>query len=193
MRKLFIVLSLLTVPVISWLFFFNQQPKAVALPVTGTVPAFSLTDTDQKAFTLTNLQNKVWVVNFMFTTCSGICPVMTRNLVPVYDYFRNDSGVMLVSISVNPENDSPDVLKKYAERYALDTNKWQFLTGERAEIERLAIHGFKVGTVEEPVFHSNYFILVDRKGQIRGYYDGTDKKKVKELKSAIAVLLKEGA
>ena len=99
--------------------------------------------------------------------------------------------VAFVSISVNPENDSSDRLKEYAKQYQANNRTWKFLTGPREDIQRLAVFSFKVGSVQEIVMHSAYFALVDRKGYIRGYYEGTDKKKIDQLFKDIAFLVKE--
>jgi len=100
-------------------------------------------------------------------------------------------NVTQVSITVNPEFDSAHVLQKYAEKYKANTSKWHFLTGSRAQITELAVKSFKLGSIEEPVFHSSKFALVDRQGLIRGYYDGVQPGEVSQLFTDITVLLKE--
>lgn len=171
--------------------FFQRALKVESLPVYGQVNSFRLLDTQGREFTLKDLKGKVWLTDFIFTTCGGICPVMTKNMAALYRSFLTIDSVEMVSISVNPEHDSPDVLAAFARKYHADTTKWHFLTGERDEIKRLAVESFQVGSVEEPIFHSDRFVLVDRQGRIRGYYDGTQQKSINTLFKDIAALIKE--
>ncbi|MEK7083802.1 MAG: SCO family protein [Patescibacteria group bacterium] len=166
---------------------FSREP----LPVYAGIAPFELTDSLDRKVSLRDLHGKVWVANFMFTTCSGICPMMTRNMGMIYRNFQNDDALRFVSVSVNPENDSPDVLKKYAEKNGADPQKWIFLTGSRDDIQKLVAGSFKLGDIKEPVFHSSYFALVDRQGRIRGYYDGTEDIAVQKLLKDIMRLRKE--
>lgn len=177
----------------SYLFFTQEltKLKKQSLPILGKVPYFTLYDAENKPFTLRNLQGKIWVVDFMFTTCSGICPMLSRNMAKLSDLSVAHENIEFVSITVNPEYDSPAVLADYAKTYNADSKKWHFLTGSRGEIENLAVHGFKVGSVNEPIFHSGYFILVDPKGQIRGFYEGTKSEELKKLTRDIADLKNE--
>lgn len=161
--------------------------------VLAEVMDFHLIDSQGEQFSLEDLKGKIWVVDFIFTTCSGICPIMSQHMSRIYQSYRHNDAVHLVSISVNPEYDSPEVLARYAQRYSADPDTWHFLTGSRKAIEDLAVHGFKVGSAQEPVFHSAYFILVDSKGRIRQYYEGTEKKTVAKIKMDIRRLLQERA
>ncbi len=170
---------------------FQRALKVESLPVYGQVNSFQLLDTQGREFRLNNLKGKVWLVDFIFTTCGGICPVMTKNMAALYRSFLPIDSVEMVSVSVNPENDSPDILARFARKYHADTTKWHFLTGARDEIKRLAVESFKVGSLEEPIFHSDRFVLVDREGRIRGYYDGTQQKSIDTLFKDIAALIKE--
>jgi protein SCO1/2 len=160
---------------------FLQKPLLLSLPVYGEVTPFRLIDARGQPFDSARLNNKVWVTAFFFTTCSGICPIMTKNLKSLHDMYSASPDVEFVSISVNPEQDTPEALAAYAQKYAADTGRWHFLTGAREDITRIATRNFKVGSVDEPVFHSAYFILVDRGGRIRGYYEGTQGEEVKRL------------
>ena len=160
---------------------FFQKPPQSSLPAYGRVGQFRLIDAQGQAFDSARLDNKVWVTAFFFTTCSGICPIMTKNLKSLQDMYQAYPDVEFVSISVNPEQDTPQALSAYAQKYAADTKRWHFLTGSREDITKAAVRGFKVGSVDEPIFHSASFVLVDRQGNIRGYYDGTNKDEVKKL------------
>ena len=160
---------------------FFQKPPQPSLPVYGWVGQFRLIDARGQPFDSARLNNKVWVTAFFFTSCSGICPIITKNLKSLQDMYQAYPDVEFVSISVNPEQDTPQALSAYAQKYAADTNRWHFLTGSREDITKVAVRGFKVGSVDEPIFHSASFVLVDRQGNIRGYYDGTNKDEVKKL------------
>ena len=170
---------------------FQRTLKVEPLPVYGKVSDFHLYDSSGREFSLKNLQNKIWVADFIFTTCGGICPVMTKNLAALHRSFLPLEGIEIVSISVNPENDTPQVLAKFAKKYNADTNKWHFLTGPRKEIKTLAVESFRLGSVDEPIFHSDRFVLVDARARIRGYYDGTQQKSLNALFKDMANLMKE--
>lgn len=167
---------------------FLKGPPNDSLPVYGQVAPFRLMDARGQAFDSSRLNNKVWIAAFFFTTCSGICPIMTKNLKSLQDRYRSYPDVAFVSISVNPEQDTPPALAEYARKYGADTERWHFLTGAREDITRVAVQGFKVGSVDEPIFHSASFILVDRRGRIRGYYEGTRREAVERLSKDLVQL-----
>ncbi len=172
-------------------FLFARQTDRPDLPVLGQVHDFNLFDEKGEEFSLSTLQGDIWIANFFFTTCSDICPVMSKNMASLHRSFALVSDVTQVSITVNPEFDSASVLQKYAEKYRANTSKWHFLTGTRAQITELAVKSFKLGSIEEPVFHSSKFALVDRKGMIRGFYDGVQPGEVSQLFKDIVYLSKE--
>lgn len=161
------------------------------LPVLGKVPRFELTDSRGKAFGLDDLSSKIWVIDFIFTTCPGPCPAMTANLATVHQRFAYDKRVHLVSVTVNPGYDSAAVLAHYAKRYHADTSSWHFLTGAEDAIHQLARDGFKIGDPDDISIHSQQFALVDAFGQIRGYYLGTDAQAIDRLKDDIKKLRRE--
>ena len=169
-------------------YFHKPTPP---LPVLGEIAEFKLSNSSGTTTSLNDLKGKVWVADFIFTTCGGICPVMSANMAKLHRSYVLVNDVRLVSISVNPDTDTPAVLTAYAKRYKADTNKWFFLTGAETDIQKMVVGSFKLGKIDEPIFHSGYFTLVDRQGNIRGYYDGTDKDKVTQLFKDIAQLLKE--
>ncbi len=189
---IFIFLGICLFTVVTGIFFFSEiNPKK--LPIYGQLQNFQLMDSTEKEFTLQNMSGKIWVADFVFTTCGSICPLMTKNMAALYRSYKLEPRVEFVSISVNPENDSPQVLAEYAKKNGADVNRWHFLTGSREAITQLAVEGFKIGSTEEPVFHSAKFILVDPQGRIRGYYEGTAQKEVRKLFKELAQLMKERA
>ena len=171
-------------------YLFTQETKKKNLPVLGQVYDFQLTDAQGDAFSLKELKGKIWTANFFFTTCAGICPVMTKNMASLHRSFELLDNVNHVSITVNPEFDSTEILAKYALKYNANQSKWHFLTGSRSQVKELAIKSFKLGSIEEPVFHSSKFALVDQNGFIRGYYDGVQSGEVSQLFQDISILLK---
>ena len=162
--------------------FYLKEKKFPALPIYNAVEDFKLKNQSGHDVGLANLKGKVWVADFMFTTCSGICPMMTKNMSSLQKGISQYKDVNLVSISVNPESDSPEVLNAYAQKYNAHGDQWLFLTGSRDQIQKLAVQSFKIGDMKEIVFHSSLFVLVDRKGIIRGYYDGTDEERLNALR-----------
>lgn len=161
----------------------------------GPAPSFQMTDQTGSRFDSASLRGKVWVVEFFFTRCTGVCPVMNRNMKKVYDALKDFDGFEIVSISVDPEHDTPETLAQYAEQYGADATKWHFLNGPKDEVVRLSREGFLLGTSEVPeeFVHSNRFVLVGRDGQIQGYYNGTDEADVHQLISDALRLVREEA
>lgn len=158
-------------------------------PATGDsayrVPGFTLTDQDGQTFDLGMHQKKI-VLDFFFTRCPTICPVMARNMLEVYRALADDPDVLLVSVSIDPEHDTPERLTRYRKRLGADDGRWIFLTGDRDSIYDMARNLFFVsavpaGTHVEEIIHSDNFILLDDKHRIRGYYRGTDDESVRQL------------
>jgi protein SCO1/2 len=146
----------------------------------GPAPDFNLTERSNRKVTRQDLAGKVWVANFIFTRCAGACLVMSSNMRKLQDALFED--IRLVSFSVDPYNDTPEVLTEYAKRYGAHPDRWLFLTGDPEGIQKLSVGGFKLaldptsGTEVEPITHSSRVVLVDRNANIRGYY-GTDEAK----------------
>ena len=156
-----------------------------SLPLMGSAPPFTLTDSRNLSVSNTDLENKIWIADFFFSTCAGPCPTMSANMKTIQDRFAKRSDIRLVSFSVNPAYDTPEILQQYAAKLRADTERWHFLTGPEEEILRISVEGFKIGDPELIYRHSQKFVLVDRQGMIRGYYDGTDKAAVAKLAIAI--------
>jgi protein SCO1/2 len=155
-------------------------------PVLGTVPTFALIERSGLPLTSADLTGHVWVADFIFTRCPDFCPALTTRMAEHQKTLTTgDDPVRLVSFSVDPENDRPDVLRTYAARTNA-SGHWSFVTGDRAALVALLRDGFKVawadgGPPTSPITHSDRFVLVDRQLRIRGYYHGTDVADVQRL------------
>jgi len=172
-------------------FSFKKEFSRAPLPHLGKVQAFTLQDAQGQAFASNSLNGKIWLASFFFTTCGDVCPRMTKNLSALSRTFNQVDGISLVSITVNPEYDSPEVLSRYAQQFKGRHSNWHFLTGSRTAIQEIMTKSFKVGDASEPIFHSTHFPLVDSKGNIRGYYDGTNPKEINQLYKDAVSLMKE--
>lgn len=161
------------------------------------VSPFSLIGHNGKTITEKDLDSKIFVADFFFTTCHGICPRMSSQMQRVFEYYKGNKEVMFLSHTVNPGYDSIPVLADYAARHGADPNQWIFLTGDKKQIYELARKSYLVDASEgnggaEDFVHTQNFALVDRNRHIRGYYDGTDSLEVNKLILDIEILLKEG-
>lgn len=158
------------------------------------IPEFSFTNQEGNEVGREKMDGKITVVDFFFTSCPNICPVMSSEMERVNDMFRNEDKVQIMSISIDPEYDSPEVLRKYAEKHNATAGKWDFLTGGIAETYQLAKCGFAIPTVDgqgiaDDFVHSDKFMLIDELGRIRGYYSGTSREDVDLLILETKVLL----
>jgi protein SCO1/2 len=187
--KIYIAIAAL---LIATYFFKNSEPEN-NLPVIGNIPDFEFVNSEGETITLTSLKGKVWVADFIFTTCNMACPIMTGNMNIIHKKYKQNDDVRLVSISVYPEYDTPEVLTKYASQYNANTDRWYFLTGEESTVQEVIKDGFKIGDYEDIIFHSEKFALVDRSGMIRAYYNGMKTEDMKKLKKDINSLLKENS
>jgi protein SCO1 len=177
---------------VATLLLLGCAPKSTT-PDYGTVPDFLLTERSNRKVSRQDLAGKVWVADFIFTRCAGICLAMSTNMQQLQD--RLPAEVHLVSFSVDPYNDTPAVLTEYANRYGADHDRWLFLTGEPDAIQKLSIGGFKLaldttnGTETEPITHSSRMALVDKEGRIRGYYGTEDTDALDRLVEDVKKLL----
>jgi len=172
---------LLAIPlVVATAFFFVWRAEITRLasrniPAYGQVPPFQLTNQNGQPFGSANLENKIWIADFVFTSCPGPCPIISSRMSELQKPLEK-SDVHLVSFSVDPDKDTPEVLRNYAEKLHARPNRWDFLTGDKTAIYQLSQKGFKLAAADGsdemgvPV-HSTRLVLVDRHGQIRGYYD----------------------
>jgi len=142
----------------------------------GEVPAFRLTERSGQALGSEELRGRIWVANFIFTTCPDVCPALTAQMRRLDDLLEASDRPVRVSISVDPARDTPEVLTRYAGQHGVGDD-WYLLTGDRAAIATLLADGFHVafadgGPPERPITHSDRFVLVDERLRIRGYYHG---------------------
>jgi protein SCO1/2 len=152
--------------------------EANKLPVRGTLNDFTFTDQSNNEVTLKTLKGHVWLAGFIFTRCAGTCQTITNGMVELNKKLADNPRVQLVSISMDPEYDSPAMLQAYAQAHAATSPRWHFVTGPKEQIFHMTRDDFKLAVVEagqnkdEPIIHSSLLALIDQKGRIRGYYDG---------------------
>jgi protein SCO1/2 len=174
------------------------------LATIGAVPAFSFIDQNEKTITNTDFKDKVYIVEFFFTTCPSICPIMTENMLKIQNEFLGNPKVAIASFSIDPEHDTPQILKQYAKDKGITKPQWHLLTGEKEKIYKLSNEGFNLYVGEAPEVeggfeHSGFFALIDQNGNIRSridengnpiiYYDGLEDKGIQMLKEDIKKLL----
>ncbi|HLU84027.1 MAG TPA: SCO family protein [Vicingaceae bacterium] len=157
---------------------------------------FNLTDQDGNTVTPNNFKDKIYVTDFFFVTCPTICPKMTDQMLRVYEEFKDNDAILLLSHTVMPEEDSVPVLKEYADKIEVNSNKWKFVTGDKKQIYDLARKTYFAAVTEgdggvEDFIHTENFVLVDKEKRLRGFYDGTSKKDVDRLINDIYTLLSE--
>lgn len=180
--------------------------KDVDMAKIGPAPTFTLTNQHGDLFSSEELEGQIYVVEFFFTTCPSICPIMTQNLLKVQSAFADESRISLVSVSINPAFDTPEVLTQYAQKYGITHPNWHLLTGNQEMIYQMANQGFNLyvgegAEIDGGFEHSGFFALVDGQGNIRSrfdqygnpiiYYDGLELGQVSKLINDISVLLKE--
>ena len=169
------------------------------LKVYGTVPEFSLIEGRGHQIKLSDLKGKIWVANFIYTNCQETCSTQSAQMRLIQDEFAKEKNLRLVSITVDPDRDTPKVLTEYANRFGASPDRWFFLTGEREQLSRLAQEGFRLsavpvsrdGDASSIIAHSSRFVLVDRKAHIRGYYHGTNIDALVRLRRDLQKLLKK--
>jgi protein SCO1/2 len=214
LKKILIVGSILLLPSIFYLVLITGKNNVKTLEIFGpkevvintktgkpdtvyhTIHPFQLIahtgDTVTEAF----VKGKIFVTDFFFATCKTICPKMSTQLMRVQDKFSQDKNVLILSHTVDPVNDTPEMLRQYAVNYRALKNKWYFLTGDKKQIYDLARHSYYLPVAEgdggeHDFIHSEQLVLIDTQGRIRGYYDGTSRNEVDKLMDEIKVLLYE--
>lgn len=216
-RKIFILLLLLIGPGLVLIFLSKADHKFLLLPYYGepeisfiagsdeidtvqfTVPDFSFINQDSVEVTFADFEDKILVVDFFFTTCPTICPIMTKQMTRL-QWILDDSAyedIRFLSHTVNPKHDTPSVLKAYGTEQGADWNRWSMVTGNQEIIFDQGFNGYLLSTQEDAgapggFLHSSMFVLVDKDRHIRGFFDGTSTKEVDDLVMDIKMLMKEG-
>lgn len=197
-KTILIALAMLLLPFLAFALVNWWENKYDRLPVLGPVTqingkavqhyvhSFALTNQDGQLFRSSAWKNRIVIVNFFFTRCGSICPKMTKHLQSVANTFSADSTIRIVSLTVDPERDTPAALQQYAAAYNMNNRQWTLLTGDKKDIYRLARKDFFLTATdgdggENDFIHSDQLVLLDSHQQIRGYYSGIDDKQVAQL------------
>lgn len=176
------------------------DPEMLRIGQGHTIGDFSFKNQDNKTINQNDIEGKVFVAEYFFTTCKSICPIMNEQMQRVQKAINGNSNVKILSFTVDPETDTVAQMKRYANSHNVVKGQWHFLTGKKEDLYRLARKSFFVlkpaeaanqGDVGSDFIHTNNFVLVDQKKRIRGYYDGTSSKEVTQLISDIKILLEE--
>ena len=189
----------MTAKVTTLLLFFllslgvSCSDPAAKLPRYDRVPRFAMTDSQGRLFTNRQMTGAVWVVDFIYTTCPAECPRMSAQMRKVEKQFEGERDVQFLSISVDPDRDTPAVLDAFARRWGGPNAQWTFLTGNPETVHLLANTTFHVGDVINKIEHSTRFAVVDRSGFIRGYYSSFDPDGLRELAAAVEALRRSRA
>ena len=170
--------------------------KEVVDTIYNTIPAFSFINQNGDTITEQIVKDKIYVADFFFTTCPTICPVMKKQMLKVYDKFKDNKDVMILSHTIDPEHDTPAVLSTFAKDLNVTGTQWQFLTGPKEKTYEIGLKSYMVvakedKTAEGGFLHSGAFILVDKDKHVRGMYDGTTEEGTKKLIADIETLLEE--
>ena len=191
-----VLIPFATLALLLWLQHIEVQAlQRRAVSVYGKVPTFQLTNQNGQPFGSAQLAGKIWIADFIYTTCPGPCPMISTRMSELQKPLEK-TDVQLVSFSVDPDKDTPAVLRKYADKLHADPKRWTFLTGPKSAIYKLSHDGFKLaisdGSDAEGIpVHSTRVVLVDRHGQIRGYYDAIGPEAITKLVADTNHLLRE--
>ncbi len=187
---------------------FSCESTSRKLPILGerdfingdsvyhTIPDFSLINQDSLPITNKTYEGKIYVADFFFTTCPTICPVMKKQMLRVYEKYKENTKIGILSHTIDPRHDSVKNLKEFANRLGIDGNMWNFVTGDKSKIYELGEKSYYITAGEDStaaggIIHSGAFILVDTKRRVRGIYDGTKETDVTKLIKDMEVLLNE--
>ncbi|MFM9910877.1 MAG: SCO family protein [Chitinophagaceae bacterium] len=170
----------------------------VKLPVLNYVRPFAFTNQDGKLISEKDVNGKVYVAEFFFTTCTSICPKLNNNMKKIYALYEKSEDFIIISHTCDPETDNALQLKRYADSMNVNTNRWWFLTGRKDSLYNAARMSYllddpknNLQKIEDQFMHTQFFALVDKAGQVRKIYDGLKEQEVAQLEKDIAALLKE--
>jgi protein SCO1/2 len=195
-KLMLILFPMVTLGILLWL--RNVEVSALrqrTVSSYGAVPGFQLSNQNGQPFGSAQLAGKIWIADFIYTTCPGPCPMISSRMSELQKPLEK-TDVRLVSFSVDPQKDTPEVLRRYAEKLQAEPARWDFLTGPKSSIYKISHDGFKLAVSDGsdaqgiPV-HSTRMVLVDRHGQIRGYYDATEPEAITKLLADTNHLLRE--
>jgi cytochrome oxidase Cu insertion factor (SCO1/SenC/PrrC family) len=168
---------------LAYLLSLAEFKKQHAMPVIGSIASFTLTNQDGRATTLADLSNRVWVADIIFTRCAGPCPIITGHMKSLEDALPKTSDARLVTLTTDPDYDTPAMMKRYGERFGADFSRWMFLTGTKAEIGALGSGSLKLSAVPKPpadqtnavdlFIHTTIFVIVDKHARLRGSFETT--------------------
>jgi protein SCO1/2 len=170
--------------------------KEVVDTIYNAIPPFSFVNQEGDTVSEKIVEGKIYIADFFFTTCPTICPIMKRQMIKVYNQYKGNPDLMILSHSIDPEHDTPQVLKKFATDLGVGGNQWQFLTGEKEKIYEIGQKNYLSTAKEDKTadggyIHSGAFILVDKEKHVRGMYDGTTEEGTQKLIADIQKLLEE--
>lgn len=182
--------------------FINTQGNRSKLPQFGTVQPFTLTNQLGEMVTLQTLRGKVWVADIIFARCPGPCPKMTEEMAKLQSAFETNQPLRFVTLTTDPKNDTVSILKEYADKFSADPARWHFLTGPKREIvANLAAGSLKLSAVEKDktlqenendlFIHTTMFVVVDKTGKIRGFYESLEPGFQEKIRADIKSLLAE--
>lgn len=184
--------------VLTIVFYLAVKKYMVYDDTISEVQAFAFTNQDGKRFTNKDVEGKVYVAEYFFTTCPGICPIMNNNMSKVYERFKNEKDFMILSHTSMPEVDSPQRLRHYADSMKVDTRKWVFLTGRKDSLYTTARISYTIddpannlSDINDQFLHSQFWALVNKKGEVKQVYDGLIQKDIDAMTKKIEKLLKE--
>ena len=203
-RKAIFYLVFFTVLVVGFFFVLKEVIPGYGVKrfqVLSQVKPFTFTNQQGKLVTDRDVEGKVYVAEYFFTSCTGICPILNDNMKQIYDKYKEEPDFMILSHTCDPETDSVERLKQYADSLKVNNDKWLFLTGPKEDLYNAARVSYllddpknNMQNIDDQFLHTQFFALVDKNGKVRKkIYDGLKKKELKELEHDIAVLLKEPA
>lgn len=174
----------------------DYNGKITADTIYHTIPDFSFTNQDGKTVTQETFKDKIYIADFFFTTCPTICPIMKTQMLRVYEKYKENPDVLILSHTIDPTYDTVEVLHEFADRLGVSSDTWHFVTGEKEKIYDIGQNSYMVTAREDPeepggYLHSGAFLIVDKQRRIRGIYDGTKPDKVDILMQDVDRLLKE--
>lgn len=170
--------------------------KQITDTIYHQIPNFEFINQDSVKITQKDYEGKIYVADFFFTTCPTICPKMKTQMLRIYEKFKDNPNVAILSHTIDPRHDTPAILREFMNNLGIKSKMWQMVTGDKTKIYEIGQKSYMVSATDDPtqpggIVHSGAFILVDKNRHIRGIYDGTEPEKVDKLMKDMDVLLKE--